>query len=61
MFDFMRIGENSYVLYRNGKRITPYPLTKEELFDKLFSLKVSDEESLFIERFYGGEENVGNS
>lgn len=52
MFDFLRLADDSYVMYRNGERITPYPLTKQELLDKLIGLELSDDESQFIERFY---------
>lgn len=53
MVDFMRIGKDSYVLYKNGVRITPYPLTKSELHEALFGLTLTDEEERFIEKFYG--------
>lgn len=61
MLDFVKIANDSYVLYCGGKRITPVPLTKKELFDKLNGLTLSDSERAFIERFYGGENHVGNS
>lgn len=61
MFSFMRIGRDCYVLYKNGERITPYPLTKDEMIDKLADLKLSDDEERFIERFYGGGESFAEN
>lgn len=59
MFDFLRLVDDSYVMYRNGERITPHPLTKQELLDndKLIGLELSDDESKFIERFYGDKDD----
>ena len=54
MFEFMRVAENSYVLYKNGVRVTPTPLTKEELHQKILELDVSEKEEQFIDNFYGG-------
>ena len=53
MIDFMKIAEDSYVVYKNGKRITPIPLNKDELVESLSGLNMTDSETIFIERFYG--------
>ena len=55
MFEFMRVAKDSYVLYKNGIRVTPIPLTKEELHQKILELDVSESEERFINKFYGGE------
>ena len=55
MFEFMRVAEDSYVLYKNGIKVTPIPLTKEELHQKIVELDVSESEERFIDKFYGGD------
>lgn len=53
MIDFQKIGEDSYILYKNGARLNSIPFTKQELYDAIENIELSDNESLFIERFYG--------
>ena len=40
--EFMRIANDSYVVYKDGIRITPIPLNKEELHEKIFELDSED-------------------
>ena len=56
MIDFMKIAEDSYVVYVNGCRVTVIPLTKEELKEKVANLKLTDEDVLFVDKFYDGGE-----
>ena len=35
---FVKIAEDSYVIYQSGVRITPFPLNKEELHKKILEL-----------------------
>ena len=57
MIEFLKLTEDSYVLYKNGMRITPIPLTKQELYDKIIELDLSRFEQGFIDNFFGGDEN----
>ena len=52
MIEFMRIADNSYVVYVNMVRVTDVPLTKDELHEKIANLSLSDEDVAFIEKFY---------
>ena len=36
--EFMRIAADCYVVYKDGVRITPIPLTKKELHKKILEL-----------------------
>ena len=36
--EFIKIAEDSYVVYKNGARVAPFPLNKEELHDKILEL-----------------------
>ena len=56
MIDFMKIAKDSYVVYVNGCRVTEVPLTKEELKEKVANLKLTDEDVLFVDKFYNGGE-----
>lgn len=53
MFEFMQIGD-LYVLYKDGIRLTPIPLTRAELDDMLENMTLDDNEITFINRFYNG-------
>ena len=57
MIEFLKLTEDSYVLYKNGMRITPIPLTKQELYDKIIELDLSRFEQGFIDNFFGGDKN----
>lgn len=55
MIRFMKIAKDSYVIYKNNVRITPIPLTKEELHQKILELDISESEQEFIDKHYRHE------
>lgn len=60
MFNYRKIADDAYVVYVNGIKMTPIPLTKDELKEKLCEIKLSDKDVLFIDNFYsrGGDGGV---
>lgn len=55
MLNFLKVAEGLYALYVNGVRVTPEPLTREELDQKLLDLELSDADRKLLENFYDGE------
>ena len=52
MFDFRKIADGLYGLYKGGERVTPLPLTREELDSEILNLLLSEPEMKHIEVFY---------
>lgn len=52
MFDFRKIADGLYGLYKGGERVTPLPLTREELDSEILNLPLSESEMKHIEVFY---------
>lgn len=52
MFDFRKIADGLYGLYKSGERVTPLPLTREELDSEILNLPLSESEMKHIEVFY---------
>lgn len=52
MFDFQKIADGLYGLYKGGERVTPLPLTREELDQAILDLPLTDAEIAMIDAFY---------
>lgn len=52
MIRFMKVANDCYVVYVNGKRITDIPLTFEELKSEIGKIKLTDADVLFVNKFY---------
>lgn len=52
MFDFRKIADGLYGLYKGGERVTPLPLTRQELDEVILQLPLTNEEMNFINEFY---------
>ena len=44
MFDFRQVAPGLYGIYKNGRRVTPYPLTREELDKEILDLHLTEKE-----------------
>lgn len=53
MFDFRKIADGLYCLYKGGERVTPLPLTRQELDEAILLMPLSDAEASLIDAFYG--------
>ena len=53
MFEFRKIADGLYGLYKSGERVTPLPLTREELDEAILQLPLTDAEIKHIDAFYG--------
>jgi len=49
MFDFCQIAPGLYALYRGGLRVSPLPLTRDELDAEILALPLSDVDMAVIE------------
>ena len=54
MFDFRKIADNSYCLYKGGVRQNDLPLTREELDQAILDLPLSEMECAVIDYFFTG-------
>ena len=52
MISFRKIADGLYALYKGGERVTPLPLTRQELDSEIMSLPLSESEMKHIEAFY---------
>lgn len=52
MINIVKLTEDLYVVYKNNERVTPTPLTREELDQFIADLSLSEEEQAFVECFY---------
>ena len=52
MISFRKIADGLYALYKGGERVTPLPLTREELDSEILNLPLSESEMKHIEVFY---------
>lgn len=55
MLNFLKVADGLYALYVDGVRVTPEPLTREELDQKLLDLELTDADQKLLENFYNGE------
>lgn len=53
MINIVELVKDLYVVYKNNERITPIPLTREELDQFIAGLSLSEEERAFVDHFYG--------
>lgn len=55
MFDFRKIADDSYCLYKGGVRQNNLPLSRSELDQAIFDLPLSEVECAVIDFFYTKE------
>lgn len=52
MFDFGKIADGLYSLYIGGERVTPFPLTRQELDEAIIELPLSEADARLVDSFY---------
>ncbi len=52
MFDFWKIADGLYSLHMGGERVTPFPLTRQELDEAIIELPLSEASARLVDAFY---------
>ena len=53
MISFLKLAEDSYVVYKNGVRITELPLNRQELHEKILEIDMSERDVKAVDYLYG--------